>query len=351
MRSARRSTDRPRPAFVVGAAVDRDRAWDDVVRLAERHNARACGWRQCRGAAASPRTTRSSPDSFRRCARRSSASLRDTMSFSRSALPRSPTTSKAHGPHCRPAPGSCQLIDDPSIAAWTPQRHVRRRKHPRSAVLDLLARGRRQRASACCRAGRAAARRQPRRRCRSPSSCRRSPRSATLRHIVVEEAPSSRPAMQSYLPIAAQRKPSIRCAAAGSATACRPPSASHWRARVAGHRPRRRRLGDVLDPGAVERRAAEAADDIRHPQQPALRGAAGVRAHFRLRTPARSWKAPTCAASTSSPSRRGWASPTRRASSVPMRSATRWRRRCNRPRRPCSRSSSPDPTSPGDQQA
>src|SRR2546428_8383113 len=28
-----------RPAFVVGAAVDRDGAWSDVVRLAERHNA------------------------------------------------------------------------------------------------------------------------------------------------------------------------------------------------------------------------------------------------------------------------------------------------------------------------
>jgi benzoylformate decarboxylase len=28
------------PAFVVGAAVDRDRAWDEAVRLAERHNAR-----------------------------------------------------------------------------------------------------------------------------------------------------------------------------------------------------------------------------------------------------------------------------------------------------------------------
>src|SRR5947207_4916706 len=28
-----------RPAFVVGAAVDRDAAWDDVVRFAERHNA------------------------------------------------------------------------------------------------------------------------------------------------------------------------------------------------------------------------------------------------------------------------------------------------------------------------
>ena len=38
-RSARRSTTSTRPAFVVGAAVDRDGAWDDVVRLAERHHA------------------------------------------------------------------------------------------------------------------------------------------------------------------------------------------------------------------------------------------------------------------------------------------------------------------------
>src|SRR5690606_8148201 len=29
-----------RPAFVIGAAVDRDGAWHDVLRLAERHNAR-----------------------------------------------------------------------------------------------------------------------------------------------------------------------------------------------------------------------------------------------------------------------------------------------------------------------
>ena len=89
-----------KPAFVVGAGVDRDGAWSEVLRLAEAHNARV--W-------AAPRSGRCSfPENhplfagfLPRFARKSSPFSTVTISSSPSARLHSPTMSKAAGPISR----------------------------------------------------------------------------------------------------------------------------------------------------------------------------------------------------------------------------------------------------------
>ena len=187
-----------RPAFVVGAAVDRDGAWSDVVRLAERHNAAV--W-------VAPMSGRCSfPEDHALFAgflpplREKIVSLlagHDVIF----ALGAAAFTYHVEGtgPHLPSGARLVQLIDDPNIAAWTPE-GTSAVGSIRLGVLDLLARApprSRQRP---------AARSQPPR--VEPSS----PMSAAFvmqtlaevrdpASIIVEEAPSSRSAMQSYLPI------------------------------------------------------------------------------------------------------------------------------------------------------
>jgi benzoylformate decarboxylase len=187
-----------RPAFVVGAAVDRDGAWNDVVRLAERHNAAV--W-------VAPMSGRCSfPEDhplfagFLPPMREKIVNLlaEHDVIFALGAAAFTYHVEGA-GPHLPEGARLVQLIDDPNIAAWTPQ-GMSAVGSIRLGVLDLLARepphsrGR-------------PARRQP-----SPRVEPSTPMSvafvmqtlAEIRDpaaIVVEEAPSSRQAMQSYLPI------------------------------------------------------------------------------------------------------------------------------------------------------
>ncbi|TMH29274.1 MAG: benzoylformate decarboxylase [Betaproteobacteria bacterium] len=187
-----------RPAFVVGAAVDRDGAWNDVVRLAERHNAAV--W-------VAPMSGRCSfPEDHALFAgflppiREKIVNLlagHDVI-FALGA-PAFTYHVEGAGPHLPAGAGLVQLIDDPSIAAWTPQ-GTSAVGSIRLGVLDLLAR------AAPRPRGRPDPRRQlPRVEPSTPMSVAfvmqtlaeiRDPAS-----IVVEEAPSSRQAMQSYLPI------------------------------------------------------------------------------------------------------------------------------------------------------
>jgi benzoylformate decarboxylase len=169
-----------RPAFVVGAAVDRDGAWNDVVRLAERHNAAV--W-------VAPMSGRCSfPEDHALFAGFLPPMREKIMNLLAGhdvifALGAAAFTYHVEGagPHLPAGARLVQLIDDPNIAAWTPQ-GMSAVASIRLGVLDLLA--------------------------REPST----PMSAdfvmqTLAEIrdpasiVVEEAPSSRQAMQSYLPI------------------------------------------------------------------------------------------------------------------------------------------------------
>ena len=90
-----------RPAFVIGAAVDRDGAWEEAVQLAERHGARVyvapmsgrCGF---------PEDHRLFAGFLPACANASSSAWPATTSSSPSARRPSPTTSKAMARTCRP---------------------------------------------------------------------------------------------------------------------------------------------------------------------------------------------------------------------------------------------------------
>jgi len=186
------------PAFVVGGAVDRDGAWHDVVRLAERHNASV--W-------VAPMSGRCSfPEEHRLFAgflppmREKIVKLLagNDLVFALGA-----TAFTYHvegsGPHLPSDAKLVQLIDDPNVAAWAPE-GTSVVGSIRLGVLDLLARDPpRSREAPLSRV-------RPRR--VEPSSPMlvgyvmqtlaelRDPAS-----IVVEEAPSSRSAMQAHLPI------------------------------------------------------------------------------------------------------------------------------------------------------
>lgn len=190
-----------RPAFVVGAAVDRDQAWDDVVRLAERHNATV--W-------VAPMSGRCSFPEDHRLFAGFLPAMREKIVASLAghdlifALGAAAFTYHVEGtgPHLPAGAELVQLIEDPNIAAWAPE-GTSAVGGVRLGVQDLLARP----------VPPALALRE------LPQS--RTPRSrvepsqlmsvafimqtlAEVRDahsIVVEEAPSSRPAMQAYLPI------------------------------------------------------------------------------------------------------------------------------------------------------
>lgn len=187
-----------RPVFVVGAAVDRDGAWDDVVALAERHNAAV--W-------IAPMSGRCGFPQDHRLFMGLLPAMREKIVSLLSghdlvfALGAAAFTYhvEGHGPHVPPGAQLVQLIEDPGTAAWTPE-GTSAVGGVRLGVQDLLARP------------------APRKRPAPPPRAAR-PRAepsalmsvhyvmqtlAEVRDalsVVVEEAPSSRAAMHAYLPI------------------------------------------------------------------------------------------------------------------------------------------------------
>ena len=187
-----------RPAFVVGGAVDRDGAWSDVVRLAERFQARI--W-------TAPMTGRCAfPEDhplfagFLPAVRERIVELltgHDVIFVI--GAPAFAYHVEGSGPHVPEGAELCQLIDDPDIAAWTPV-GTSVVGSIRLGVADLLARPLRERhANPPLRAQR------PRAEPSSPMSVAFALQTlAEVRDpgdVVVEEAPSARPVMQAYLPI------------------------------------------------------------------------------------------------------------------------------------------------------
>jgi benzoylformate decarboxylase len=190
-----------RPAFVVGAAVDRDQAWGEVLQLAERHNAAV--W-------VAPMSGRCSfPEDHRLFAGFLPAMREKIVALLHGhdlvfALGAAAFTYHVEGagPHLPAGATLVQLIEDPQIAAWAPI-GTSVVGGIRLGVQDLLARpvppGGAQRARPAPRAARPRAEPSPLMHVafvmqtlaevRAPDS------------IVVEEAPSSRAAMQGYLPI------------------------------------------------------------------------------------------------------------------------------------------------------
>jgi benzoylformate decarboxylase len=187
-----------RPAFVVGAAVDRDGAWNEVLQLAEWHNAAVwvapmsgrCGFPEDHALFAGflPPMREQIVDIL----------AGHDVIFALGAAAFTYHVEGA-GPHLPAGTRLVQLIDDSNIAAWTPQ-GTSAVGSIRLGVLDLLARKPPN------------PRRRPAPRHRSPRVEASTPMSvafvmqtlAEIRDpaaIVVEEAPSSRSAMQNYLPI------------------------------------------------------------------------------------------------------------------------------------------------------
>jgi benzoylformate decarboxylase len=187
-----------RPAFVVGAAVDRDNAWSDVVRLAEVHNARV--W-------AAPMSGRCSfPEDhplFAGFLPAMRERIVDLLTGHDLILALGAPAFAYHvegsGPHIPEGATLCQLIDDPTTAAWTPE-GMAAVGSIRLCVLDLLARP-------ACKTRRKPAPRGPSPRAEATARMSVAYVLQTLNEvrdpasIVVEEAPSARPVMQSYLPI------------------------------------------------------------------------------------------------------------------------------------------------------
>jgi benzoylformate decarboxylase len=190
-----------RPAFVVGAAVDRGGAWDAVQQLAELHNARVwvapmsgrCGFAEDHRLFAG----------FLPAMREKIVQLLAGHDFILAlGAPAFTYHVEGAGPHLPDGATLCQLVDDPSVASWTPV-GTSAVGSLRLGVQDLLARP-------------APRRREPppprpaRPRAEPPAGGERMSVAyvlqtlAELREpgaIVVEEAPSARPVMHGHLPM------------------------------------------------------------------------------------------------------------------------------------------------------
>ncbi|WP_089401769.1 benzoylformate decarboxylase [Noviherbaspirillum humi] len=193
-----------RPAFVVGSAVDRGNAWDAVVRLAETHNARVFV-APMSGRAGFPEDHPLFAGYLPAMREKIVQKLTGADLILVIGAPAFTYHVEGAGPHVPEGAALCQLIEDPMMASWAPV-GTSAVGGIRLSVLDLLARTP------------AKARPRPPMRPVPPRAEPPRPGVASQRmsvayllqtlaevrdpdHIVVEEAPSSRPVMQTYLPI------------------------------------------------------------------------------------------------------------------------------------------------------
>jgi len=190
-----------RPAFVIGAAVDRDGAWDAAVQLAERHNARVfvapmsgrCGF---------PEDHRLFAGFLPPMRERIVERLAGHDFVFAVGAPAFTYHIEGRGPHLPAGATLVQLVEDPAIAAWAPV-GTSAIGSVRLGLEDLLARPLpTPRELPVCRAA------VPR--VATPAAGERMSVAYVLQtladlrgpdSVVVEEAPSSRAAMQQHLPI------------------------------------------------------------------------------------------------------------------------------------------------------
>jgi benzoylformate decarboxylase len=186
-----------RPVIVVGPAVSRDGAWTDTIALAERHQAPV--W-------ASPRSSRNSfperhrlfagflpPDRAAIVTRLQGADLILVL-----GAPVFTYHVEGHGPHIPLDAALIQLTDDPGVAAWAP-------------VGMSIVGGVRLGVAALLAQSAPSSRPTPREPRRAPTPAPGALTEALLMHriavlrpagaVIVEEAPSSRQAMQEHLPM------------------------------------------------------------------------------------------------------------------------------------------------------
>lgn len=186
-----------RPAFVVGAEVDRAGAWDEVVRLAEKHNARVY---------VAPMSSRCSfPEDHRLFAGFLPAMREKIVQLLEGhdlilalGAPAFAYHVEGNGPHIPPGAALYQLIDDPATASWIPV-GTSVVANLQLGLRDLL-----DRPAPTLRALPAARAPIPRAEPTDIMSAAFALQTlADVRNaadIVVEEAPGSRPVMQRYLP-------------------------------------------------------------------------------------------------------------------------------------------------------
>jgi benzoylformate decarboxylase len=193
-----------RPVFVIGAAVDRGHAWDEVLQLAERHNARV--W-------SAPMSGRCGFPEDHRLFAGFLPAMREKIVQNLSGhdmifvigAPVFTYHIEGEGPHLPVGATLCQLIEDPAIAAWAPA-GTAAVASIRLGVLDLLARP-----APPARALPAPREAPPRAEPPQPSDASQRMSVAFLLQtlaelrdpadIIVEEAPSARSVMQAYLPM------------------------------------------------------------------------------------------------------------------------------------------------------
>ncbi|TKC83794.1 benzoylformate decarboxylase [Trinickia terrae] len=186
-----------RPAFVVGASVDRAGAWDGIVTLAERHHARVF---------VAPMSARCSfPEDHRLFAgflpamrEKIVAALAGHDLIVVLGAPAFTYHVEGDGPHVPDGATLFQLTDDPSVAAWIPAGSSVV-GNLRLGIADLLARAApKPREAPAPRSARPQAEPSPRMSVAYALQTLAEVRDTA--DIVVEEAPSSRPVMQDYLP-------------------------------------------------------------------------------------------------------------------------------------------------------
>lgn len=190
-----------RPAFVIGAAVDRGAAWHEVLQLAERHNARV--WSApMSGRCGFPEDHRLFAGFLPAMRERIVQHLAGHDFILAIGAPAFTYHVEGAGPHVPAGATLCQLTEDPAMAAWTPV-GTSAVGSIRLGVLDLLARP-------APRARPLPAPRPARPRAEPPAGSERMSVAFVLQalaelrdpaSVVVEEAPSARPVMHGYLPM------------------------------------------------------------------------------------------------------------------------------------------------------
>jgi benzoylformate decarboxylase len=199
-----------RPVIVVGAGVARDDAWNEVIELAERHQAAV--W-------VSPMSARNSfPENHRLFAgflaadrARIVASLAGADLVLVLGAPAFTYHVEGFGPHVPPGAKLIQLVDDPSVAAWAPA-GVSIVTHLRLGIRSLLAGPAPRSRPAPAVPGRAS--RLPADRLTDRYLLQQIADLRPADSIIVEEAPSSRGPMHDHLPIL-ERDTFYTCASGG----------------------------------------------------------------------------------------------------------------------------------------
>ena len=193
-----------RPAFVIGAAVDRDGAWDATVALAERHSARVfvapmsgrCGF---------PEDHRLFAGFLPAMRERIVDLLAGHDLIVALGAPAFTYHVEGQGPHLPAGARLVQLIDDPAIAAWAPE-GLSVVGSIRLGVLDLLARP----VPAATSVRALPLEREPRPPAPPPAAGERLSVAHVLQvldalrgrsSVIVEEAPTARAVMHRHLPI------------------------------------------------------------------------------------------------------------------------------------------------------